>query len=131
MVAERIETPEFSGWRQKAGIWHVQPPPEILSRMLALRIHLDDCGADNGALRVIPRSHHHGWLDDEVSDWKRSVPEVNCSVLLGGVVAMCPMILHASSRAVAPTHRRVLHIEYANEDLPNGLKWNRQIRPAE
>jgi len=129
-VAEKIETPGFCAWGQKAGVWQVQPPAEVLSRMLALRIHLDDCGADNGALRVIPRSHRDGWLDDDIADWKRRVPAATCSVPLGGVVAMCPMTLHASSRAVSPTHRRVIHIEYAHEELPNGLEWNRRIQPA-
>lgn len=128
-VAEKIDTPGFRAWGQKAGVWQVQPRPEILSRMLALRIHLDDCRGENGALRVLPGSHCHGWLDDEISDWKRRVSEVTCTAPGGGVVAMCPMILHASSRAVLPTNRRVIHIEYANEQLPDGLSWNRQIRP--
>ena len=128
-VAERIETPGFIAWANKAGVWQVQPPAEILSRMLALRIHLDDCDADNGALRVLPGSHRHGWVEDDLADWKRRVPEVVCAAPLGGIVAMCPTVLHASSRAVCPTNRRVIHVEYANAALPNGLRWNRQVRP--
>ncbi|MBI1313366.1 phytanoyl-CoA dioxygenase [bacterium] len=128
-VAEKIETPGFLAWGRKADVWQVQPPPEILSRMLALRVHLDDCSSVNGALRVIPGSHRHGWLDDELDDWKKRVPQAICAASAGDVVAMCPMTLHASSRAVQPTHRRVIHIEYAAESLPNGLQWNRQIRP--
>lgn len=130
-VAEKIDTLGFLAWGQKAGVWQVQPPPEILSRMLALRIHLDDCGADNGALRVLPGSHRHGWVEDDLAKWKRNVQEVVCAVPLGGVVAMRPLILHASSKAITPVNRRVIHIEYANKELPNGLRWNRQIRPAE
>jgi hypothetical protein len=129
-VAERIETHGFVAWGNKAGVWQVEPPPEILSRMLALRIHLDECGSENGALRVIPGSHRHGWLEDDLSEWKRRIPEVICAAPLGGVVAMCPLVLHASSRAVKPSHRRVIHIEYANVGLPNGLKWNRRVRPV-
>lgn len=129
-VAERIETPGFAAWGRKAGVWQVEPPPEILSRMLALRIHLDDCGADNGPLRVIPGSHRHGWVEDDLADWKRRVPDVICTAPLGGVVAMCPLVLHASSRAVTPCNRRVIHVEYANTALPNGLTWNRQVRPV-
>jgi hypothetical protein len=128
-VAEPIETTGFSAWAKKAGVWQVQPPPEILARMLALRIHLDDCGGDHGALRVLPGSHRHGWVEDDLAEWKRRVPEVVCAVPRGGVVAMCPLILHASSRSSQPSQRRVIHIEYANAGLPNGLRWNRQIRP--
>lgn len=129
-VAERVDHPGFRAWGRKAGVWQVQPPAGILARMLALRIHLDDCGPDNGALRVIPGSHRQGWLDDEIPEWKRRVPAVTCSAPAGGVVAMCPLILHASSRAVALTQRRVIHIEYANHALPGGLQWNRRIRPG-
>jgi hypothetical protein len=128
-VAHPIETPGFRAWGQKAGVWQVQPPPEILSRMLALRIHLDDCSADNGALRVIPGSHRHGWLDDQIADWKARVGAITCEIPSGGVLAMCPLLLHASSRAVRPGNRRVIHIEYTNEPLPNGLTWDKQVTP--
>ena len=128
-VKEKVDTPGFLAWGQKAGVWQVQPPPGILARMLTLRVHLDDCGPENGALRIVPGSHCHGWLDDEISEWKRRVPAVVCSVSAGDVVAMCPMTLHASSRSERPHHRRVIHIEYAAEELPAGLQWNRQIRP--
>jgi hypothetical protein len=126
-VRERLEVPGFVGWSQKAGVWQVQPPPEILGHMVAVRVHLDDCCADNGPLRVLPGSHQFGWLDDELSDWKMRVPEVICAVRCGGVVAMCPLLLHASAPAHAVGHRRVIHIEYAAEDLPNGLDWNNRV----
>lgn len=129
-VAEKIDTPGFLAWGQKAGVWQVQPPPEILARMLALRIHLDDCGNDNGALRVLPGSHRHGWVEDQISEWKRNVPDVVCAAPAGGVVAMCPLILHASSKAIAPSNRRVIHIEYAGQSLPSGLRWSRRITPT-
>lgn len=128
-VAEKIDTPGFLAWGKKAGIWQVQPPPEILAGMLALRIHLDDCGSNSGALRVLPSSHCHGWVEDQLADWKRQVREVVCTVPVGGVIAMCPLILHASSKAAIPSNRRVIHIEYANTELPNGLRWSRRIRP--
>ncbi len=127
-VAEKLPVPGFLAWGQKAGVWQVQPPPEILARMLAVRVHLDDCGPDNGPLRVIPGTHRHGWVEEDISHWKETVPEVVCSVGTGGVVVMCPLILHASSKSKSPSHRRVIHIEYANEDLPGGLTWNTQIR---
>jgi len=40
---------------------------------------------------------------------------------------MCPLILHASSKAVSPSHRRVIHIEYAGAELPGGLEWHTRI----
>lgn len=128
-VAERIETPGFIAWGQKAGVWQVQPPAEVMATMLALRIHLDDCGPDNGPLRVLPGSHRHGWVEDDIPAWKRDVPEVICCSPAGGVVAMRPLLLHASSKANKPANRRVIHIEYTTGELPNGLRWGNQHRP--
>lgn len=128
-VQERVETSGFIGWSQKAGVWQVQPPAEVLANMIAVRVHLDDCGLENGPLRVIPGSHRQGWLDDRIGEWKQRVPEVVCTVRAGGIVTMCPLILHASAPAESPSHRRVIHIEYAAEELPAGLEWKWRIRP--
>jgi hypothetical protein len=40
---------------------------------------------------------------------------------------MCPLTLHASSPAQAASHRRVIHIEYACDNLPAGLEWNNRV----
>ena len=129
-VKERLEVPGFVGWSQKAGVWQVQPPAEVLARVVAIRIHLDDCGPDNGPLRVIPGSHRFGWLDDDLDAWKARVPEVICSVNRGGIVAMCPLILHASAASEKVGHRRVIHLEYAAGELPAGLEWNIRVAPT-
>lgn len=130
-VKARRETPGFGAWSQKAAVWQVQPPAEVLGQMVAVRIHLDDCGPDNGALRVLPGSHQSGWLDDKLDYWKSRVAEVVCAVRCGGVVAICPLTLHASSAATTAAHRRVVHIEYAAANLPNGLEWNNRCHRAE
>lgn len=90
-VNQRLDLPGFTGWSNKAGVWQVQPPVAILSRMVAVRIHLDDCGSTNGPLRVLPGSHRHGWLDNDLAEWKARVAEVVCLVGAGGVVSMCPL----------------------------------------
>lgn len=59
-VAERHDTSGFGPWSVKAGVTHVHAPAEVLARMVAVRIHLDDCPAENGALQVIPGSHRMG-----------------------------------------------------------------------
>ncbi len=124
-VAERIETPGFGPWSVKEGIVHVQPPQHILASMVTLRLHLDDCTADNGALRVWPGSHRQGELGAEaLADWTARPGAVTCEVLKGGALVMRPLLLHASSPAKNPSHRRVLHVEYAATELPNGLKWS-------
>jgi len=128
-VAGRIETPGFKGWSVKQGVLHVQPPASVLEQMLTVRLHLDDCGPGNGPLRVLPGSHRHGRLDDaQIESIKRAGKEAMCLVPAGGALLMRPLLLHASSRAKSPHHRRVIHLEYASESLPNGLRWFEQVR---
>jgi ectoine hydroxylase-related dioxygenase (phytanoyl-CoA dioxygenase family) len=126
-VKEKLEVPGFSCWSRKAGVWHTQPPFEVFERMLAVRVHLDDSFADNGPLRVLPGSHRAGWVDGDLDQWKSNCNEVVCEVGAGGVVLMRPLLLHASSASEKPTHRRVLQIEYAVDDLPGGLEWYARI----
>jgi ectoine hydroxylase-related dioxygenase (phytanoyl-CoA dioxygenase family) len=92
--------------------------------MLTLRIHLDEAEESNGPLRVIPGSHRHGELSpEEVREFADRVPEVACTGRAGSVLILRPLLLHASSPAKDPAHRRVLHLEYAGCNLPSGLAW--------
>jgi hypothetical protein len=123
-VKERHDVPGFGGWSTKEGVHHVQPPTALLERMLTVRLHLDDCGDDNGPLRVIPGTHRHGRLtSDSITHWRNAGPIETCVVSRGGAVIMKPLLLHSSSPATKPGHRRVLHIEFASEALPKPLEW--------
>jgi ectoine hydroxylase-related dioxygenase (phytanoyl-CoA dioxygenase family) len=123
-VDARRDTSGFGPWTEKNGVVHVQPPVEVLEGMVAVRLHLDECGDEHGPLRVIPGSHAAGRLvPSDIMGWRGRVAEVVCTVRRGDVLAMRPLLLHASSSAKAPAHRRVLHVEYAIADLPNGLQW--------
>src|SRR5271169_5192446 len=71
-VEERREVYGWGPWSVKAGIHHVRPSSELMSRMLAIRIHVDDCGSDNGPLRVIPSSHKQGFFSDgEIQEYPK------------------------------------------------------------
>lgn len=116
----------FGPWSVKEGVAHVQPPTPLLERMLTVRLHLDDCGPANGPLRVIPRSHLGGKLSAEgIAEWRRKGEVVDCVAPRGGAVVMRPLLLHSSSVATRPSHRRVLHVEFAAEALPPPLEWTR------
>jgi ectoine hydroxylase-related dioxygenase (phytanoyl-CoA dioxygenase family) len=127
-VRERREVPGFGPWSEKDGVPHVQPTGDILQRMVAVRVHLDECGPENGPVRVIPGSHRVGRLSAEAVDaWKAAGPMVECVVARGGILAFQPLLLHASSPATTPAHRRVVHLEFAADQLPGGLAWYHQV----
>ena len=123
-VAQRCDAPGYGPWSEKSGVPHVQPPVGVLERMLAVRIHLDESGSDNGPLRVLPGSHRAGKLRDaEIPSWRSRTAEQVCLVPRGGVLLMRPLLIHASSPARKPIHRRVIHVEYAACRLASGLEW--------
>lgn len=123
-VKRRLPVPGFGPWSVKVGVQHIQPPRSILEQMIAVRLHLDDCADTNGPLQVLPGSHRTGKLSGiEIQTWRARTPAVTCTVDRGGLVLMRPLLLHASSAAETPGHRRIIHLEYARHPLPGGLEW--------
>jgi Phytanoyl-CoA dioxygenase (PhyH) len=123
-VSQRVESDGYGPWSTKAGVLHVQPPAAVLEKMISVRIHLDDCPEENGALRVIAGSHRSGKLPASLpEEYFMSHPFVVCEVKSGGVLLMRPLLLHASSAATIPAHRRVIHFDYAATELPAGMGW--------
>jgi ectoine hydroxylase-related dioxygenase (phytanoyl-CoA dioxygenase family) len=122
-LRERRNVSGWGPWSVKAGITYTHAPAAALSRVVALRLHIDDSSSDNGPLRVLPGSHTRGVMSDaEVAQLARDVQAVDCVSPAGGVVAMRPLLVHASSKAETDLRRRVLHIEYADSlDMGAGL----------
>lgn len=123
-VHERVEAEGFGPWSWKDGVPHVQPPVELLEKMVTLRLHLDDADASNGVLRVLSGSHRHGRLvAGLIQNLREAGGEVLCEARAGDALLMRPLILHASGKSTSERHRRILHIEYAGFELPNGMQW--------
>jgi len=124
-VAEKADVPGYGPWSVKDGVVHVQPPIAVLEQMITLRLHLDDTPASNGALRVILGSHKHGRLSaPQIIVQRETTPEHTCAVAASGLLFMKPLILHASSASTEPSHRRVVHLEYAPvKCLHSALCW--------
>jgi ectoine hydroxylase-related dioxygenase (phytanoyl-CoA dioxygenase family) len=119
-----IPTTEFSKPTTKSGVAHVEAPESILSRMLTLRIHLDQVTESNGPLEVAVGSHANGKRPDENHKVEKIL------VNSGDVLAMRPMLSHASGSSDPNTdqHRRILHLEFAaDRNLPDGYQWHQYL----
>jgi len=118
---------DIEGWRAwsiKDGVCHVQPPVSVLDSMVTFRLHIDPADESNGCLKVIPGTHRYGVLhQDDIDSMDKSIASVSCVVAAGDAVIMRPHILHSSSKAKNPSHRRVIHIEYSSYRLPEGISW--------
>ncbi len=114
-LQSQFDLQEWGPWSRKAGIFYAHAPSWALSRIVALRLHLDASTTDNGPLRVLPGTQSCGVLSDtEVFALARSRAHLDCIVHRGGVMAMSPLLVHSSSKARSDSPRRVLHIEYAD-----------------
>ena len=113
-LARREEMPGWGPWSVKSGVIYAHAPADALRRVLALRIHLDDSTPLNGPLRVLPGTHRQGVLSDTaLGQLAHEIQPIDCLVSRGGILAMRPLLVHASSKSRTDASRRVLHVEYA------------------
>lgn len=127
-VTGRVESPAWRGWSTKEGRLFGQPPLEVLESLVALRVHLDPCGPDDGALRFVPGSHRRGVVDAALAVHERGrLGEEMCTAAAGDLIAMKPLVLHASSKSRGYSRRRVLHFLFGPPALPDGAQWTRKV----
>ncbi len=121
-VDKKADIPNYGPWTTKQDQFAVQPPLDILENIYTIRIHLDDTNEQNGALKVVSKSHLKGIYRPGTIDWSKE-SETICPVQKGGVMLMRPLLLHSSSRSTNNKRRRVIHIEFSNYNLDGGLSW--------
>ena len=123
-VEQRMHVSGFGPWSVKSGMVHVEPPFELLARMVTLRVHLDRVPEINAPLLIAPASHNRGRIpESSVLELVEQCGVVQCLAEAGDVWMYSTPILHASDAAVEPKHRRVLQVDYALGQLPGGLHW--------
>ncbi|MCQ9641664.1 phytanoyl-CoA dioxygenase family protein [Chryseobacterium sp. WG14] len=125
-VDKKLELQGFGPWTTKQNQFAVQPPLNILENIYTLRIHLDDTDENNGALKVVPKSHAKGIYRPETIDWNVETEEIG-NVEKGGIMIMKPLTLHGSNRTTNGRKRRVIHIEFSDIELPEVLQWSERM----
>lgn len=121
-VNQKVNVPNYSNWTFKKGQYGVQPPLKILQDTITLRVHLDNTDRDNGALKIIPKSHQKGIIRKDSKNWNTK-DEVVCEAAKGSVMLMKPLTLHASNRTTNGKKRRVIHLEFNKNELTKPLDW--------
>lgn len=124
-VREKVDIPNFKNWTVKQGVPHVQPPLNILAKIVTVRIALDDTDRHNGALKIIPQSHKLGILNQQQIDRiiELQTPLI-CVLKAGDALIMHPLTLHSSNKSKSNNERGTIHLEYNSCNLPQGLVWH-------
>lgn len=123
-VEQKHDIAGYKNWSKKAGAWHCEPPEHILNEILFVRIHLDDQGAENGAMEIALGSHKAGVQSAEeiaksIDGYKTEI----CEAARGDVLVLKMLLLHRSRPSKLNTPRRALRVDYASGDLPAPMSW--------
>lgn len=121
-VKNKIEKESYHSWTNKKGQLGVIPPKDILENTVTFRIHLDKTDETNGVLKVISESHKKGIIriDDNFVASKVGEEKI-CNIDKGGIMLMKPLLLHSSQKSVSKNNRRVIHLEFCNQEIP--MEW--------
>jgi ectoine hydroxylase-related dioxygenase (phytanoyl-CoA dioxygenase family) len=112
---------------EKDGIPFARPPTSVLENLTAVRLSLDPCGHDNGPLRVSPGTHREGIIPTgKIMERIGKQGEVTCTNAIGDLLILKPLLLHASSQALTPNHRRILHFVY-HSGTQVAEAWHRAV----
>lgn len=120
-VSKKLQVEGYKGWTKKGEVISVIPPDDILHHTITIRIHLDDANEANGALKVVKGSHKKVHHKDDIA--LMTGAPITCYVNKGGVHIMKPLLVHASSKSINQKRRRVIHLEFNNLELAEGLEW--------
>jgi Phytanoyl-CoA dioxygenase (PhyH) len=124
-VRRCVDTAGFGPWSVKRGVPHVAPPWSVLAKLLTLRVHLDPVDDHNAPLLIVPGSHRAGIVSEpELDGMVERLGTQSCHAAPGDVWAYATPIIHASAPSRSAARRRVLQLDYAAFNLPDGLEWH-------
>ena len=123
-LRECVEAPGFSNWTCKAGVWHAEPPTEVMESMLFARVHLDAATEDSGCLELALGSHARGKVvERDVAAVVAAAAHEMCVAERGDVLVAKALIMHRSQPSRTDAARRAVRVDYSGISLPPPARW--------
>jgi hypothetical protein len=123
-LRERALVEGYDNWALRAGVWHCQPPAQVLAQMLATRVFLDDAEDDDGALQIALGSHRGGAVSvSGAAELARTCPAETCRARRGDVLVTRMLTLSRSLASQSSRARRSVRVDFAAAPLPAPLQW--------
>jgi len=85
-------------------------------------LYLDESNKNNGALRIIPKSHKiTGWINENLSDLTHHPDEIIIEVKEGSIILFDGNLWHSGTKNINGKRRRVLYIDFRRKEIPQLL----------
>ena len=85
-------------------------------------LYLDESNKDNGALRIVPRTHKiTGWINENLTDLTSHPDEITIEVNEGSIILFDANLWHSGTKNVNGKRRRVLYIDFRQKEIPQLL----------
>lgn len=123
-LEDRRDVVGFGNWSRKEGVWHCEPPLEVLEGMVFARLHLDAATTQNGCMEIAPGSHRRGVIPAaDANECASDLGAEPCLAQRGDLQVLKMLTLHRSRPALDPSPRRAVRLDFATMTLPEPLKW--------
>jgi len=123
-VSDKIHKDGWRNWRKKDMAYYAEAPESVLANTVIFRFHLSEANEDNGCTYVLPSTATHGRLNHDMIEMHTIQNDgVPCNGKAGDCWITRPLTLHRSLRSQSPIERRILHLEFCGEPLPDGITW--------
>jgi ectoine hydroxylase-related dioxygenase (phytanoyl-CoA dioxygenase family) len=85
-------------------------------------LYLDESNKNNGALRIIPKSHKiTGWINENLTDLTNHPDEITIEVKEGSIILFDGNLWHSGTKNINGKRRRVLYIDFRRKEIPQLL----------
>lgn len=124
-VKEKFEVSGYSNWTRKHDVWHVEPPTEVLNKMLFVQVYFDPVTKQDGPTELAINSHTFGKvLKARTKDVISNTYHHLCLAKLGDMLICQSLTLHRSLASLSQRPRRIFRMDFANFNLPKPLSWS-------
>jgi ectoine hydroxylase-related dioxygenase (phytanoyl-CoA dioxygenase family) len=128
-VPKKFEAAGYKNWTRKQGGWHCEPPTAILENLVFATFLLSDVTEENGPMEIAVGSHHLGVVsDNKAQEHSEKFDKVKVTGKAGDVFLVKGLTLHRSLKAMTPSHRHSLRLDFSNASLSNNPLWGWQVK---
>ena len=111
---QRIDSPDYSNWARKSGVWHCEPSVATLQHMTFAYIAFDNISDGQGGLELAEGTHRHGKIaETDIAAHISNSTLVKPELLCGEVLLISSLTLHRSAVMRESGNRRTLRIDFS------------------